>query len=99
FELIDLPGEEECCGFGGTFAVKMPGLSTAMADEKLRRVEGTGAHYLLGSDMACLMHLGGRLEKLGMQVEVLHVAQLLERATREGALKSGGSRSGEGVSA
>ena len=94
FQLIDLPAEEECCGFGGTFAVKMPSLSTAMADEKLRRVEETSAHYLLGSDMACLMHLRGRMEKLGGRVEVMHVAQLLERATRASALAEEGARNG-----
>jgi len=81
-ELVDLPFAEECCGFGGTFAVKMAGLSTAMADTKLDNVAKTGARYLVGADMACLMHLGGRLEKRGMQVKVMHLAELLEVATR-----------------
>lgn len=88
-DLVDLPFEEECCGFGGTFAVKMAGLSTAMADEKLDHVAQTGARILVGSDMACLMHLGGRLERRGMAVRVLHLAELLEEATRpEGAAAS-----------
>lgn len=81
-KLVDLPMAEECCGFGGTFAVKMSGLSTAMADDKLDNVAKTGARYLVGGDMACLMHLGGRLEKRGMPVRVMHLAELLEAATR-----------------
>lgn len=81
-QLVDLPLADECCGFGGTFAVKMSGLSTAMADDKLDNVAKTGAQYLVGGDMACLMHLGGRLEKRGMPVKVMHLAELLEAATR-----------------
>lgn len=81
-ELVDLPHKEDCCGFGGTFAVKMANLSTAMADEKLDFVAETTAEYLVGSDMACLMHLGGRAERRGMPTRVLHLAELLEEATR-----------------
>ncbi len=81
-ELVDLPHREDCCGFGGTFAVKMADLSTAMADEKIDHVSQTRAQYLVGSDMACLMHLGGRAERRGESVKVLHLAELLEQATR-----------------
>lgn len=81
-ELIDLPLEEECCGFGGTFAVKMANVSTAMVDDKVDNIEKTKAKYLVGSDMACLMNIGGRLERRGMDVEVLHLAEVLERGTR-----------------
>lgn len=81
-DLVDLPLAEECCGFGGTFAVKMAGLSTAMADDKLDNVAKTQAQYLIGGDMACLMHLSGRLEKRGMPVKVMHWVELLEVATR-----------------
>jgi len=88
-ELVELPAADECCGFGGTFAVKMAGLSTAMADAKLDHVAQTGARYLVGADMACLMHLGGRLEKRGMPVKVMHLAELLEAATRHGAQAAG----------
>lgn len=81
-ELVDLPHAEDCCGFGGTFAVKLPEISQAMADEKLSRVADTGAELLVGSDMACLMHMGGRLSRLGSPVRVMHTAQVLEEGLR-----------------
>lgn len=77
--LKELPREEDCCGFGGTFAVKMGGISTAMTDEKVDHILTTGADYLVGSDMGCLMNLGGRLSRRGESVQVLHVAQVLDR--------------------
>ncbi|MDR6226277.1 (Fe-S)-binding protein [Desmospora profundinema] len=77
--LKELPYHQDCCGFGGTFAVKMADISTAMADEKVDHVCSTGADYLIGSDMSCLMHLGGRIRRKGHPVEVLHVAQVLDR--------------------
>lgn len=80
-ELIDLPFANECCGFGGTFAVKIGDVSTAMADEKIDYATGTGADIIVGSDMACLMHLGGRLEKRGVSMKVMHLAELLDAAT------------------
>jgi L-lactate dehydrogenase complex protein LldE len=70
-----------CCGFGGTFAVRQPELSTAMADEKLRTLGQ--AEVLCGADPSCLLHLRGRLERLGRHdVAVSHLAELLEEATR-----------------
>ncbi len=71
---------DRCCGFGGTFAVRQPELSVAMADEKLRTLGS--ADTLCGADPSCLMHLRGRLQRLGMGVEVRHLAELLEEATR-----------------
>jgi L-lactate dehydrogenase complex protein LldE len=71
---------ERCCGFGGTFAVRQPELSVAMADEKLRTLDD--ADVLCGADPSCLMHLRGRLERLGSSVRVAHLAELLEEGTR-----------------
>ena len=72
---------ERCCGFGGTFSVRQPEVSTAMADEKLRTLGE--ADTLCGADPSCLMHLRGRLERLGRQdVTVCHLAELLEEGTR-----------------
>jgi L-lactate dehydrogenase complex protein LldE len=72
---------ERCCGFGGTFAVRQPELSTAMADEKLRTL--AAGDTLCGADPSCLMQLRGRLERLGRgDVPVRHLAELLEEATR-----------------
>ena len=78
-ELVEWDGAR-CCGFGGTFAVRQPELSVAMADEKLRTLGG--ADTLCGADPSCLMHLRGRLERLGSPVEVRHLAELLEEGTR-----------------
>jgi L-lactate dehydrogenase complex protein LldE len=78
--LVPLPNADDCCGFGGTFAVKLPEISAAIADEKLAHVQSTGAHYLVGTDMGCLMHLSGRMQRRGVAVETLHIAQLVERA-------------------
>ena len=78
-ELVDWDAQR-CCGFGGTFAVRQPELSVAMADEKLRSLGG--ASVLCGADPSCLMHLRGRLRRLGSPVRVAHLAELLEEATR-----------------
>ena len=78
-ELVDWDAER-CCGFGGTFAVRQPELSVAMADEKLRSLDG--ADVLCGADPSCLMHLRGRMRRLGSPVRVAHLAELLEEATR-----------------
>lgn len=84
-EVVDLPNAEDCCGFGGTFAVKMPGISLAMVDRKIDAVDQTGARLLVGSDLGCLMQIGGRLRRLGRPVEVLHTAQVYDRAMGAGA--------------
>jgi L-lactate dehydrogenase complex protein LldE len=73
----ELPGKEQCCGFGGTFSVKMAQISEQMVDEKVQHVEETGAEYLIGADAGCLMNIGGRIERKGMQIKVLHIAEVL----------------------
>jgi L-lactate dehydrogenase complex protein LldE len=77
-ELVEWENEELCCGFGGTFSVKMPDVSTAMADEKVKALEKSGADALISCDSSCLMHLGGRLERTGHDTRVLHLAQVLD---------------------
>lgn len=74
-------GDDRCCGFGGTFSVKQPELSTAMADDKLAKVAATGADVLVGCDQSCLLHLEGRLRKLGSDLPVRHIAEVLDEAT------------------
>lgn len=76
-KLIDLPFKEDCCGFGGTFAVKMHEVSGAMVAEKSQHVQETGAEILVGVDMGCLMNIGGRLRYEGAPVKVKHLAELL----------------------
>jgi L-lactate dehydrogenase complex protein LldE len=77
-DLVGWPKEELCCGFGGTFSVKMPAVSTAMADEKIRALEESGADTLISGDSSCLMHLEGRLRRTGHDTRVLHLAQVLD---------------------
>lgn len=77
-ELVEWDAER-CCGFGGTFSVRDPELSVAMADEKLRTLGE--AEILCGSDPACLMHMRSRLERLDSEVRVMHLAEVLEQAS------------------
>jgi L-lactate dehydrogenase complex protein LldE len=72
---------QECCGFGGTFAVKEPEISAAMAIDKARAVAATGADLLLSQDAGCLMNLGGTAEKAGLGVRVQHIAEFLWQRT------------------
>lgn len=76
-ELVPLPLREDCCGFGGTFAVKSPKISEQMVCEKSMHVVETKADYLIGGDMGCLMNIGGRLNREGHHVKVLHITDVL----------------------
>ncbi|MGZ4458908.1 MAG: (Fe-S)-binding protein [Nocardioidaceae bacterium] len=75
--LVDLPGAEECCGFGGTFAVKNADTSVAMGADKARHVRESGAEVLVAGDSSCLMHVGGMLSRLRSGVRVMHLAEVL----------------------
>ncbi|GIP35259.1 (Fe-S)-binding protein [Paenibacillus sp. J2TS4] len=87
-EYIDLPYKEDCCGFGGTFAVKMADMSEAMVCEKAANVCKSNAEVLVGTDMGCLMNIGGRLQKEGKPVRVMHLAELLEEGVKRNERKS-----------
>jgi L-lactate dehydrogenase complex protein LldE len=76
-DLVDLPEAEECCGFGGTFAVKNADVSTAMLSDKLRAVLDTGAEVLCALDSSCLMHMGGGLSRGRTGVRTVHLAEIL----------------------
>ena len=76
--LLDWENEELCCGFGGTFAVKMPDISAAMADEKIKALESSGSDTLVSCDSSCLMHLEGRLRRTGHDTRVCHLAEILD---------------------
>ncbi len=79
--LVDLPHAEECCGFGGTFAVKNADTSVAMGSDKARHVRGTGAEVLVAGDNSCLMHVGGLLSRQRSGVRVMHLAEILASTT------------------
>ncbi len=79
-ELVELKREKECCGFGGTFAVRHPEISAAMVEDKVADIEGTGAKAVVSGDCGCLMNINGALEAGRKPVKGKHIAEfLLER--------------------
>ena len=76
-DLVELPEKEECCGFGGTFAIKNADTSVAMLSDKLRHVLDTEAEVCTAGDNSCLMHIGGGLARLRAGVKTVHLAEIL----------------------
>jgi L-lactate dehydrogenase complex protein LldE len=76
-ELVSLPREASCCGFGGTFSVKNADTSEAMGADKVADVLETGAPILTAADTSCLMHIGGMLSREHAPVKVMHLAEIL----------------------
>jgi L-lactate dehydrogenase complex protein LldE len=76
-ELVELGEAEECCGFGGTFAIKNADVSMAMLSDKLRHVLDTGAEVCVATDNSCLMHIGGALRRQRAGVATKHLAEIL----------------------
>ena len=81
-KLVEMEQSEVCCGFGGTFAVKYPDISGAMLRDKLDNIRDTGADAVVACDSSCLMHIGGGMERQGMPVRPLHLAQLIDENMR-----------------
>jgi L-lactate dehydrogenase complex protein LldE len=77
-EVVAMERPDLCCGFGGTFAMKVPKVSAAMADEKLDRAVAAGARAIVSTDPGCLMHLEGRARRRGIDMRVHHLVDLLE---------------------
>jgi len=77
-ELVPLPGADECCGFGGSFAVRLPEVSSQILAKKVANVEATGADCLVACDAGCLMQMGGGLTRKKSRVRALHLAELLD---------------------
>ncbi|WP_181768917.1 (Fe-S)-binding protein [Streptomyces albidus (ex Kaewkla and Franco 2022)] len=75
--LVELEGAEECCGFGGTFAVKNADVSAAMGADKAQHIEETEAETVCTVDNSCLMHIGGTLSRRGATVRPVHIAEIL----------------------
>jgi len=82
-ELREMADPEVCCGFGGTFCVKYPEISTRMVAEKAADVVATGADTLLAGDLGCLLNMAGRLSRQGSAVRVRHVAEVLADMTAD----------------
>lgn len=76
-DLVELPAAAECCGFGGTFAVKNADVSTAMLSDKLRHVLETRAEVCTSADTSCLMHIGGALHRQRTGIRTVHLAEIL----------------------
>ena len=77
-ELVELPGHDECCGFGGSFSVRLPEVSTAILDKKLANVEATGAACVVACDAGCLMQMSGGLTRRNSPVRAVHLAEIIE---------------------
>ena len=89
-DLVELPGAEQCCGFGGTFAVKNADTSTAMLQDKVAAVASTGADVLTAGDASCLLHIGGGLSRLQVHgpdgpPRAVHLAEVLAGTRPDGA--------------
>ncbi|MHA6525150.1 (Fe-S)-binding protein [Tessaracoccus sp. G1721] len=82
-DLVDLPKADQCCGFGGTFSVKNPEVSVAMASDKARHVRSTDAEYLVAGDHACLMNIGGVLHRQRAGIRTIHLAEILATTEEE----------------
>lgn len=76
-ELVEMKENEECCGFGGSFAVKFEPISIGMGDKKIENALETGAEYLISTDSSCLMHLDGYAKKQNKNIKALHIADVL----------------------
>ena len=79
--LKEMADPEVCCGFGGTFCVKYPEISTRMVGDKAKDIQASGADTLLAGDMGCLLNMAGRLRREGVGVQVRHVAEVLAGMT------------------
>jgi L-lactate dehydrogenase complex protein LldE len=76
-ELVALPGEETCCGFGGAFSVIYPEVSKAMMEAKVRAIESTGADVVAAGDAGCIMNIAGGLRRAGSPVRAMHLIEIL----------------------
>lgn len=76
-ELVELPGADECCGFGGSFAVRLPDVSGAILRRKLENVRATGADTVVACDAGCILQMSGGVARGGERVRVRHLAELL----------------------
>lgn len=81
--MIELPGAEVCCGFGGTFCVKYPEISDKMVTDKAAEIVATGAEAVLAGDLGCLLNIAGKLHRQGRNIEVRHVAEVLAGIAEE----------------
>lgn len=76
-ELVEMVGNDICCGFGGTFSVKFEPISTAMGEQKVQHAIDTGASYIVSTEASCLMHLEGYISKHKLPIQTMHIVDIL----------------------
>jgi len=81
-QFTDFERPDECCGFGGTFSVTEEAVAAKMGYDKVAFMHNSGAEYIVSSDLSCLMHLDGCAKRLGMDLKILHIAQILNGAAQ-----------------
>jgi L-lactate dehydrogenase complex protein LldE len=84
-ECVELPGADECCGFGGAFAVRLPDVSGAILRRKIEQVGASGADVVATCDAGCLVQIAGGLGRAGHRIRAVHLAELLDGRAGEGA--------------
>jgi L-lactate dehydrogenase complex protein LldE len=84
--LTEMRDADVCCGFGGTFCVKYAEISNAIVGKKAAAITATGADLLLGGDLGCLMNMAGKLQRVGANIQVRHIAEVLAGMTHEPAI-------------
>ena len=98
-ELVEMRDAEVCCGFGGTFCVKYPGISGRMVSEKVENIAAAGSDAVLAGDLGCLLNIAGRLGREGRSVRVFHVAEVLAGMAERGIGEPASGASGTGAAA
>lgn len=88
-ELVEMDNAEVCCGFGGTFCVKYGAISTQMVTQKVQSAHKTGADVLLAGDLGCLLHMAGRIERLGLNLRCFHIVEALAGMADTALIPSG----------
>ncbi|MGF1757030.1 (Fe-S)-binding protein [Photobacterium sagamiensis] len=76
-EMLPIDNQETCCGFGGTFSVKMSEISGEIVKEKVRHISAVEPEYLIGADISCLINIGGRINREGKPIKVMHIVDVL----------------------
>jgi len=79
-QIIDLPAEHECCGFGGVFSVEYPEISTAMLQRKITNIQDSGASLVVSCDAGCITNINGGLQRMGKPPKAVHIAEILAQA-------------------
>lgn len=76
-ELVEMEDRHVCCGFGGTFSIKNEAISVAMAEQKVQNALNTEAEYIISTDLSCLMHQQGYINKYKLPIQTIHIADVL----------------------